>query len=73
MGCIDPNDPLSETGKKLLGALDVPRTAEEVRGLTGEALFRVRYNLREMVNAGLAAKEGDRYTVSETGRALLER
>jgi predicted transcriptional regulator len=73
MGCIDPNDPLSEAGKRLLGALEVPRTAEEVRELTGEPLFRVRYNLREMVKAGLATKDGERYSVSEAGEKMLER
>lgn len=70
MPCIE-GEALTPAGRALLQALSEPRTDEEIRAMTGERLFRVRINLRELMLVGLATGEEGRYTLTEAGRAKL--
>lgn len=71
MACINPDGTLTPSALKVLEALKEPRTAEDVRGITGQPLYRVRSNLREMESAGLVAAAGERYLITEAGQAKL--
>jgi predicted transcriptional regulator len=44
---------------------------EEIAGKTGQPLFRVRSGLRELKNAGFVENTGDKYGLSEVGKALV--
>jgi DNA-binding IclR family transcriptional regulator len=48
----------------MLAALERPATEEEVAGVTGLPLFRVRSGLRELVAAGLVSQQGGRFVAT---------
>ena len=73
MPCVRPDGTLSGSGRAMLKAVGTAATAEEVASAVGLPLFRVRSGLRELVEAGLAAEEGGRFTQTEEGIARLER
>ena len=69
MGCVNPDGTLVESAKALLRTIERPMTAEEVSEETGQALFRIRGRLRELIGAGLVARGGDeRYRLTDRGR-----
>jgi predicted transcriptional regulator len=72
MGCISPDGTPTETGKKMLLALQKGlRSPEDVAKETGLSLFRVRSGLRDIVAAGLAEQKGNDYGLSPQGSQLV--
>jgi len=71
MACVNPDGSLSESATKLLAALAVPMTPEEISKAIGQPLFRVRSSLREMSEAGLVAASGEKYSATEAGKSRV--
>jgi predicted transcriptional regulator len=72
MACIGPDGSPTESGRKLLGALESgPGSPDEVAQATGLPLFRVRSGLRELGEGGLVQQEGGVYALSPAGARLL--
>jgi len=73
MACISPDGKPTESGSKMLRALQAGSgSPEEIAKETGMPLFRVRSGLRELAEAGLAKQKGDRYELSEEGAKLIK-
>ena len=73
MACISPDGKPTESGTKMLRALQAGSgSPEEIARETGLPLFRVRSGLRELTQAGLANQKEDRYEVSEKGAELMK-
>jgi DNA-binding IclR family transcriptional regulator len=72
MACISPDGKPTESGTKMLRALQsglgVP---QEIAREAGLPLFRVRSGLRELTQAGLASQRGDKYELSPKGVEVL--
>ena len=72
MPCISPDGKPTESGKKMLLALQKgSRSPESIAKETGLPLFRVRSGLRDIVGAGLAAQKGEDYELSPKGNELV--
>ena len=72
MACISPDGKPTESGTKMLRALQAGLGApEEVASEAGLRLFRVRSGLRELTEAGLASQKGDKYELSPKGVEVL--
>jgi len=72
MACISPDGKPTESGTKMLRALESrPATPEEIASGAGLPLFRVRSGLRELSQAGLANLKDDKYELSPKGLELL--
>ncbi len=73
MACISPDGKPTESGTKMLRALEAGLgTPEEIADEAGLSLFRVRSGLRELTEAGLAKQRDDRYELSERGAELIK-
>ena len=73
MACISPDGKPTESGSKMLRALQAGAgSPEEIANKAGLPLFRVRSGLRELAEAGLAKQKGDRYELNEKGAELIE-
>ena len=53
----------------MLQLLHEAMTVEQAAEKIGLPLYRVRSGLREMLNSGFVRNEGDKYVVTDTGRA----
>ena len=72
MACISPDGKPTESGSKMLRALQAGlRSPEEIARDTGLPLFRVRSGLRELTQAGLASQKGDKYELLPKGGEVL--
>jgi len=72
MACISPDGKPTESGTKMLRALEAGLdTPEEIAKKVGLPLFRVRSGLRELTQAGLANQKGDKYELSPKGGELI--
>jgi predicted transcriptional regulator len=72
MACISPDGKPTESGTKMLGALQSGLgSPEEIAGSVGLPLFRVRSGLRELTQAGLAIEKDDKYELTEEGAKLI--
>ena len=72
MACVNPDGTLSASARAILAALEHSATAELVAAETNLPLFRVRSGLRELVEAGLVAKNGEAgYSLTDEGRKRL--
>ena len=71
MACINADGSLTSSARKVLRALKSPATAEQVRTLTAQPLFRIRAALREMEQAGLVESADGRYGITDAGRKAL--
>jgi len=72
MACISPDGKPTESGAKMLHALNSGLgSAEEIAKDTGLPLFRVRSGLRELAQAGLATYKDDKYELSPKGVELV--
>ena len=72
MACISPDGKPTESGTKMLRALQAGLgTPEEIASEAGLPLFRVRSGLRELTQAGLASQKGDKYELSPKGVEVL--
>jgi len=68
MACISPDGKPTQSGSKMLRALESGLgTPEEIAQGAGLPLFRVRSGLRELTQAGLANLKDDRYELSPKG------
>jgi len=73
MACISPDGKPTESGSKMLRALQAGlKSPEEISSEAGLPLFRVRSGLRELTEAGLAKQRDDRYELSEKGAELIK-
>ena len=73
MACISPDGKPTESGSKMLRALQAGlKSPEEIAKEAGLPLFRVRSGLRELAEAGLAKQRDDRYELSEMGAKLIK-
>jgi len=73
MACISPDGKPTESGSKMLRALQAGAgSPEEIANKAGLPLFRVRSGLRELAEAGLAKQRDDRYELSEEGAKLIK-
>jgi len=73
MACISPDGKPTESGTKMLRALESGLgTPEEIANSVGLPLFRVRSGLRELTQAGLANQKDDKYELSSKGAELLD-
>jgi len=73
MACISPDGKPTESGAKMLRALNSGLgSPEEIAKYTGLPLFRVRSGLRELTQAGLANQKNDKYEITEKGEELIE-
>lgn len=71
MACISAEGTLTESGQKMLTALQNPATPEEVAQVTGLPLFRVRSGLRELAQAGFIAEVEGRYQLTDAGKQKI--
>lgn len=72
MACISPDGKPTESGSKMLRALQAGSGSPEgIARDTGLPLFMVRSGLRELTQAGLAKQRDDRYELSEKGAKLI--
>ena len=72
MACIDPDGMLTITARFLLKELGKqPLPPEDIAKALGEPLFKIRGNLREMMEAGLIGEEGGDFRLTEAGRERL--
>lgn len=72
MACISPDGKPTESGTKMLRALKSGAgSAEEIAKQAELPLFRVRSGLRELVQAGLAVEEDNKYELTEEGAKLI--
>jgi len=73
MACISPDGKPTESGAKMLRALQAGLgSPEEVASKAGLPLFRVRSGLRELTEAGLAKQRDDKYELSENGAEMIK-
>jgi len=73
MACISPDGKPTESGAKMLRALNSGLgSPEEMAKDTGLPLFRVRSGLRELTQAGLAKQKNDKYEITEKGEELVK-
>jgi Mn-dependent DtxR family transcriptional regulator len=73
MACINPDGKPTESGLKMLQALNSGKsTPEEVSAATDLPLFRVRGGFRDLEGAGLiAAAPAGGYALTENGRRII--
>jgi len=72
MACIDPDGTLTITARFLLKELGKqPLPPEDIAKALGEPLFKIRGNLREMMEAGLIGEEGGDFRLTDAGRERL--
>jgi len=72
MACISPDGKPTESGTKMLRALQSGLgTPEEIAKGAGLPLFRVRSGLRELTQAGLANLKDEKHELSPKGIDLL--
>ena len=73
MACISPDGKPTESGAKMLRALNSGLgPPEEIAKDAGLPLFRVRSGLRELAQAGLVIQKEDRYNLTEKGAELAK-
>jgi DNA-binding IclR family transcriptional regulator len=73
MACVSPDGKPTESGNKMLRALQSGLgSPEEIAKETGLPLFRVRSGLRELAAAGLADQKEDSYKLSGKGAELIQ-
>jgi predicted transcriptional regulator len=71
MGCINPDNSLSETAKKLLQIVRVSASVEQIAKELDLPIFKIRSSIREMTKAGLITEMNEQYVISEKGKELL--
>jgi len=72
MACIDPDGTLTITAKFLLKSLAPgPLPPEQIAKALGEPLFKVRGNLREMMEAGLIDEGEGNFHLTEEGKEKI--
>jgi hypothetical protein len=73
LACISPDGKPTESGRRLLQALEDYHTPEDIAANTKLPLFRVRSGLRELAGAGYAKEEGGKYGLTDAGIEALKK
>ena len=72
MACISPDGKPTESGTKMLRALQAGLgSLEEIAQKSGLPLFRVRSGLRELTQAGLVVERAGKYVITDKGTVLV--
>jgi len=72
MACVNPNGTVTASARMMLKALTQPQTPEQAAAAAGQPLFKVRASLRELLQAGLVAQNGEQYQTTEEGLKKAE-
>jgi predicted transcriptional regulator len=73
MACINADGTLTGAAKRILRSMNRPITLEGVSQETMLPLYRIRANVREIVEAGLIEETvNGEYLITEAGRTQLE-
>lgn len=72
MACINPDGTLTRPGRAILEAMRQTAPLNQVSAGSGVPLYRVRSVIRELLDAGLAAADGELYKVTEKGIEKLD-
>jgi predicted transcriptional regulator len=73
MPCVSSDGKPTTTGMATLKALkEDSLSPEEVAGITGQPLFRVRSGLRELKNAGFVEENVEKYSLSQNGKTVIQ-
>lgn len=73
MGCINPDNSLTATAKRMLQIVSVPVPAERIAKELSIPMFKTRSSLREMTGAGLIEERDGLYIISGKGKELLNK
>jgi len=72
MPCVSPDGKPTKSGLSTLSAIkNGAVTAKTISDETGQALFKVRSGLRELVNAGFLEIADNNYLLTEQGKNIL--
>jgi len=72
MACISPDGKPTESGMKLLRALQSgPKSPEDVAQETGRPMYAVRSGLRELAGAELVTEKGESYELTPKGSEFV--
>lgn len=71
MGCIDASGELTPSAARILRTLDRDTAPADVARAADLPMPRVRGALRDLVAAGLASEDGERYRRTAAGDAQL--
>lgn len=72
MACVQPDGSLTAVARKVLRAIEGGAALAEAAREAGVPVYRVRASLRELTEAGLVRADGERWEVTDEGRAALE-
>ena len=71
MACVKDDGTLNPSAYAVLHALSEPKTAEDIASISGQPLFKVRSNIREMLEAELISQTEETYLITDTGKSIL--
>lgn len=72
MPCIGPDGKITETGKKVLIAINAGMTSpEDIAKYTGMPLWWIRSRLRELTQFELVAQAGENFRITAKGLELV--
>lgn len=71
MACINPDGSITRPARAMLSAMRQPATLEQVSRDSGVPLYRVRSVIRELLDAKLAAADGEMHSVTGLGLEKL--
>lgn len=73
MGCINPDNTLTPTARRMLKIVSVAVTAEQIARELQMPMFKIRSSLREMMGAELIREENGLYVITDKGKELLNK
>ncbi len=74
MACVTDDGDLTQTGLLLLNSVkDQALTVEEIAKETNLPLFKVRSNMRNMMDVGFVTLDEDKYIIDPRALSLLDR
>jgi len=72
MPCVSPDGKPTTSGLKTLNAVkDGAKTPKEISEATGQAMYRVRSGLRELVNAEFLTETDGDYDLTDKAKKVL--
>jgi predicted transcriptional regulator len=71
MACINSDGTLTPVAQKVLSAIQEPSDIYEINQKSGVALYRIRSNIRELIEFGLVTESNGRFVLTESGRARI--
>lgn len=73
MACINPDGSITRPGRKMMEAMSLPKTLEDVAKETAIPVFRIRSVIRELLEAEYVEESEGLYSTTEKGRYKLEK